>query len=68
MSTVNFPARPWSKLMFVRSIHGDGLTSVAIVLVIVLSHPGAVITDSDGSVTILGSIVDGGSSIGALSV
>ena len=76
MSIVNSPARPRSKLIFVRSIHGDGITSVPIVLVIVLSHPGAVMTDSDGSIvasvagdgSIVGSIVDGGSSIGVISV
>ena len=32
ISIVNSPASPWSKLRFVRSIHGEGEKSVAIVV------------------------------------
>ena len=44
--------------MFVRSIHGDGATSVHIVLFVVLSHPVAVVMNSVGNSIIAdGSIV-----------
>ena len=44
---VNSPARPLSKFMFWRSIHGDGITSVSIVLHVDAENPGAVLVDED---------------------